>query len=70
MEMGREGKVYVVSKTELRNKIGWVDECLKRGEKLLITSYGKAIGIISPEIPEDIGERVKRRDSHIPFVRI
>jgi antitoxin (DNA-binding transcriptional repressor) of toxin-antitoxin stability system len=62
--------VFVVSKTQLRNNIGLVDECLKRGERLIITSYGRAIGIITPDIPEDIGEKVKLRDTTIPFAQL
>jgi len=62
--------MLVVSKTQLRNNIGVIDDCLRRGESLVITSYGKAIGTITPHIPADILEKVKVRGRELPFAQL
>lgn len=63
--------MYVATKTELRNNFGLIDECLQKGELLVITSRGAVIGIVTPDIPPEVAERFRVKGKRpIPFAHI
>ena len=59
--------MFMVTKTELHNKLSMIDECMKAGVSVVITSRGEAIGMITPEIPAEVRAKIKVKDWSIPF---
>jgi antitoxin (DNA-binding transcriptional repressor) of toxin-antitoxin stability system len=51
----------LISKTELRKHSTEVELLLMAGEEIVLTSYGKAIGLITPNLPDGVSEMVERK---------
>jgi len=63
--------LIIITKTELCRNASAIDDLLLTGQELVITSYGKAIGMITPEIPSEVRAKLKvRRPNEFTFKRI
>ena len=51
--------MIVITKTDLRKWPQKVEDLLLSGESLILTSYGKAICILDPDIPDDVRAKLR-----------
>lgn len=62
--------MLIVTKTDLRTKTSDIERALLQGERMVILSNGMAIGMLVPEIDEDIKDNFRIKKSDHPFKRV
>ena len=62
--------MLIVTKTDLRTRTSDIERALLQGERMVILSNGMAIGMLVPDIDEDIKGNFRVKRSNYPFKRV
>ena len=62
--------MLIVTKTDLRTRTSDIERALLQGERMVILSNGMAIGMLVPDIDEDIKGNFRVKMSNYPFKRV
>ena len=62
--------MLVVTKTDLRTRTSDIERALLQGERMVVLSNGSAIGMLVPEIDEDIKDNFRVKKGIYPFKRV
>jgi antitoxin (DNA-binding transcriptional repressor) of toxin-antitoxin stability system len=62
--------MFAVTKTDLRTKSSEIERALLEGQRMVVMSHGQAIGMLVPEIDDDIKAILKVKRSMYPFKRV
>ena len=59
----------IVKTTELRSETSRILEGLRAGERYILVHYNDVVGLITPEIPKEILEKMKGKDRNVQMER-
>ena len=62
--------MFAVTKTDLRTKSSEIERALLEGKRMVVLSHGQAIGMLIPDIDEDVKAIFKVKRSMYPFKRV
>ena len=62
--------MLIVTKTDLRTRTSDIERALLQGERMVILSNGMAIGMLVPDIDEDIKGNFRVKRSNYSFKRV